>query len=337
LAAARAVLLSRRMKILLLFAAGCTVAGPVIEPIEDQEVAVGDELRLEVWTAGDVSYHSGSGDPGARASLTPRDGGALFRFRPVADDVGPWVFDFRADGDRGASVETVHVDVRPALGAAPVFRRPVGAGTEVSGDCIELDVAITDQDSAAVAIRQVEPLIAGAELVPGGALAATWRWCPDADQRAAGRTLLTLAADDGDHPPVLLRYQLVMTGCRDDPFEEDDGPATERWIDLDLATVRMTGNQICSGDDDWSGFALHAGETVEVHASFDAPTAAGDLDLVVQGEDGTPVAVAQEAGSNEHMSVTSEAGGVYHLVVHGWQGASNAYDLCASLDPAACP
>lgn len=331
-----------RMRIVALMlgcgACATTVQGPLIEPVEDQVVAVGDELRLEL-RAGDPAEWSfwSNADTGARATLTARPDGALFRFRPSAQDVGRWVFDFRADGDGGASIESAGIEVRPALDAAPVFRRPVGAGTAVDGDCIELDVVVTDQDSTAVAIREVEPRIAGATLVQDGDLTATWRWCPDDGQRGEERFVLTLAADDGVHPAALLRFQLVLGPCRDDGHEEDDGPATERWTDLDRSPVLFGGNQICAGDDDWYGLELYPGETFTAAARFDAPSPAGDLDLFLRDPGGAAVAAAQAVGSAERLTFTSEDGGAYHLVVHGWQGAANAYDLCASLAGSDCP
>ncbi|HUS63494.1 MAG TPA: hypothetical protein VMZ28_03085, partial [Kofleriaceae bacterium] len=203
------------MRIAMLFlCAGCTVSGPAIEPVDDQIAVVGDELRVELHAdQPDLSWSFASSVLGVedRAAISARaGGGALFRFRPAAGDVGAWVFDFRAEGGGGASIESATIEVRPAAGVPPAFLRPLGAGTEVDAGCVELAVVVTDADSTAVDILQVEPLVAGAALVPDGPLAATWRWCPDAAQRARDRFLLTLAADDGDHPPVLLRYQLLL-------------------------------------------------------------------------------------------------------------------------------
>ena len=325
--------------------------GPVIEPIDDQVVTVGDDLRFELHAdQPGVDWSFASSIPGVedRAAVFDRGGGdALFHYRPDARDVGRWVFDFRAEGGGGVSIESASIEVRPPSDAAPVFLRPLGAGASVEADCIELDVVVADPDSTSVAIRQVEPLIAGAALVPDGALSATWRWCPDAAQRAQPRHLLTLAADDAVHPPSLLRYQLVLPGgCVDDPHEEDDGPATERWLDLDHAPARSAGDQICAGDDDWFGLALYPGETLHVVARFDVapdggtgggPGGGGDLDLRLDDDAGVTVARALAAGSDESLAFSSDGGGLYHLVVQGWQDAENAYDLCAGLTAGDCP
>jgi hypothetical protein len=327
---------------MLLSCASCTVQGPVVEPVDDQIAVVGRELRLELHAdQPDLSWSFASSILGVedRAAITARDGGgALFRFRPDARDVGAWVFDFRAEGGGGASIESAAIEVRPAPAAAPAFLRPLGAGTALDADCVELDVVVADADSPVVDVVQVEPLIAGAALVAAGPLAATWRWCPDAAQRAQDRFLLTLAADDGEHPPALLRYQLVLRGCLDDAGEEDDGPATERWLDLDQPAARTTGDRICPGDADWFGLGLFPGETLHVVARFPVDAAgAGDLDLRLDDDAGATVARAEAPGSDESLAFTSADGGAYHLVVHGWQDAANSYDLCAAVGAGTCP
>ena len=205
-----------------LLAAACTAVGPTIDPIDDQVVAVGDELLIEIAAtspdAGDVRYDftSNAPDLGDRAGLARRpDGRAVFRWRPSAEDVGSWIFDFTARDDAGASTESVQIAVRSTIGAnsIPLFHRPLGAGIAVDAadDCIEVAVETTDQDSREVTIAQEEPLIEGAELLQDGEMSATWRWCPTSDQRALeDRHLLTLSADDGDSPKAIKRYQIIL-------------------------------------------------------------------------------------------------------------------------------
>ena len=220
----------RALSLPLLLAAACTAGGPAIDPIEDQVVAVGDELSIEIAaTSGDaagVRYDvtSNAPDLGDRAGLAPRpDGTALFRWRPNAADVGTWVFDFTATDGAGSSTESVQIDVRSTIGdsSIPLFRRPLGAGVAIDGadDCVEVAIETTDQDSPEVAIAEEEPLIEGAALLQDGAMSATWRWCPTEEQRALrDRYLLTLSADDGDGPKAIKRYQIILreegkSGC----------------------------------------------------------------------------------------------------------------------------
>lgn len=76
---------------------------------------------------------------------------------------------------------------------------------------MEIEVLVEDQDSVSVDLLQVEPAIAGAELVSSGDNAAIWRWCPTPEQAAArDRYLLTLAADDGENPQALKHYQVIL-------------------------------------------------------------------------------------------------------------------------------
>lgn len=269
----------------------------------------------------------------------------LWSFAAACAVAGPDV-DQKDDGaDGGASA-----------GEGPVFRRPIGAGVVVDPSvdpCVELDVLAADEDSLAVNLVEVDPFIAGAELMAVDSHSALWRWCPQPAQREVARHLLTLAAEDGDHPPTILHYQIVLrsadSGCQDDLAEDDDDTGTARWIDLDQPVYRAAGSQICSGDDDWYGLYLFAGETVNAAASFEAAEAGGDLDLhvvdpvgavVVGCREDEPVGCTtngQSAGSDERLAWEAPADGTYHLVVHGWDGSRNSYDLCVSLEPDRCP
>jgi hypothetical protein len=214
---------------LLALAVGTVVAGcatgnvpPEIEPVADQVAEVGRELRVE------LTAHDGDGDGLAlhydadvpdivgRATLTRTSAGGLFRWTPLAADVGVWRVDFVASDGMDDAVATVRLEVVAALGerSAPHFRTPLGAGTTLDlarASCVELDIAIDDQDSASVAITQDEPHIAGAELTATGGLTAHWRWCPSAEQiAAADRYTLALSADDLDNPRAALRFLIVL-------------------------------------------------------------------------------------------------------------------------------
>jgi hypothetical protein len=212
--------------------AGCASGNvpPEIEPVADQLAEVGSELRVE------LAAHDGDGDGLAlhydadvpdivgRATLTRTPAGGLFRWTPRAADVGVWRVDFVASDGMDDAVATVRLEVVPALGArsAPHFRAPLGAGTTLDlarETCVELDIAIDDQDSPSVAISEDEPRIEGAELTSTGGLSARWRWCPTAAQiAAADRYTLALTADDLTNPRTALRYLIVLrrpplTGC----------------------------------------------------------------------------------------------------------------------------
>ena len=89
-----------------LAAAACSGEGPAIDPIEDQVVAVGEELAIEIKADNggnsDIRFDYSSNAPGTGgANMTKRpDGTGLFTWTPGADAVGSWTFDWEpADPD----------------------------------------------------------------------------------------------------------------------------------------------------------------------------------------------------------------------------------------------
>lgn len=198
-------------------------AAPELAALEDQEVAVGSELSLQlIGTDADgdeLSYSFAADVPniGERASVTRRpDGSGLFRWTPLAADVGPWFFDFTvSDGDSSDTV-TIQIDVKSAVGSngAPVFREPLGTGSTLDlavKNCLELDVVVEDQDSASVVIAQDDPIIDGARLTSTSGLTAVWEWCPTTSQvEADDRYTLRLSADDLTNPKTTKTYLVVL-------------------------------------------------------------------------------------------------------------------------------
>lgn len=196
---------------------------PTIEDIADEEVAVGDELTIEIRATdpdGDALEYGFTTDVphlDSRATITQTPAATgMFRWRPIAADVGLWYFDFTASDGEHTTTLTVAIDVQIAVGAAtlPVFRRPLGPGTTLDlslNSCLDLDILVEDQDSTAVTLDQAEPAIDGAVLEQTDDFAATWQWCPSREQiDAEERYTLTLSADDGDNPPVLKNYLVVL-------------------------------------------------------------------------------------------------------------------------------
>ena len=222
----------------LFVVSACGVDGgeaPVLSPIDNQVVAVGDELVVLLEGSdpegGTLRYAFESLVPDirSRADITVRPNGVgAFRWRPQATDVGSWFFDFSVSDGSSRTTQTVQIDVKSAVGrsGAPVFREPLGSGTtldlDVSG-CIAIHIAVEDQDSTAVTIAQEEPVIAGATLTSFGGLVAQWEWCPTIDQVAADdRYTLVLSADDGEHPKTVKNYLIVLRrpvkpGCPGEP------------------------------------------------------------------------------------------------------------------------
>lgn len=210
-------------------------SAPELDSISDKVVAVGSELTIPLRATdadGDkisYSFHADVPDLGDRATVNPTAAGTgLFRWRPLAADVGTWHFDFIAsDGDHETTVP-VTIEVRSAVGdqTTPVFRQPLGSGTTLDlavRMCLDLDIVVEDQDTATVELTQQDPVIEGAVLDITGGLAGVWHWCPTRAQiDADDRYTLTLAANDHDNPPTVKNYLIVL---RKEPQQNCPGTA----------------------------------------------------------------------------------------------------------------
>lgn len=200
-------------------------AAPTFEPLGDQIGQVGVELKVELKGSdldGDhLTYRYKSDVPGleGRATIarTPTDTG-IFRWTPMASDIGDWNFDFVVtDGDNETKT-TVKITIKSSIGAAsaPIFREPLGSGTTIDltrTTCVDLNVVVEDQDTAQVTIGQEEPVIEGATLMAVDGTTAEWRWCPtQAQADAETRYTLTLSADDMENPKSLKNYLVVLRG-----------------------------------------------------------------------------------------------------------------------------
>jgi hypothetical protein len=137
--------------------------------------------------------------------------------------------------------------------------------------------------------------------------------------------------------------------CEDDPFEDDDRADQGRIPDFEDNVFRASDNQICSGDDDWFFITLFEGESIWATLQFDQVSEDQDLDLLVYNSAGellTPCSEADPSGcdadngqsgdANEEMVFTAPAYDEYYVVVHGWDGAENSYEICIGLEDGLC-
>jgi hypothetical protein len=216
--------------VLVLF--GCKGGdGPEIAPIADQVAVVGQQLTIDVYASHpdgkkiDFSFEAAAlPDRDATTSLTiAPDGHAFFRFTPRANQIGTQFVDFIASDGRNKDQLTILIEVRSAVGSGtlPIFRKPLGSGTVLDlqrADCLDVPIEIEDADSTSVELTVVPPLIADSDLVAASnGLTGTWSWCPNRQQiQTADRYDLTLSADDGDNPPTLKDYVIVLRKRRGD-------------------------------------------------------------------------------------------------------------------------
>ena len=204
----------------------CSSGGaPELSGLGDQVAQVGTELKIELngtdpdgdqltygFKAADIENVSDR----AQVSVSP-SGIGVFRWTPVASDVGEHAFDFTvSDGDNKTTV-TITIDVKSAIGSAtaPVFRQPLGSGTTIDllkKKCVDLNIVIEDQDTAQVEIAMEEPKIEGATLTQSDGNTASFNWCPTKEQESESRYTLTLSANDGMNPKTLKNYLVVLRG-----------------------------------------------------------------------------------------------------------------------------
>lgn len=201
-------------------------SAPILSPLGDQVAQVGTELKLDLegssTDGGQLTYNFHAADltdleGHAQVTVSP-SGTGVFRWTPLAADVGKHPFDFVVSDGSADTTVTITIDVRSAIGAAtaPIFRQPLGEGTTMDlahMDCVDVDVVIEDSDSPGVTIAQEMPLIEGAMLSSIDGLSSKWHWCPSKAQEAAdNRYTLVLSADDGDNPKTIKNYLIVLRG-----------------------------------------------------------------------------------------------------------------------------
>jgi len=216
-------------------------APPEIHGLEDQVAVVGQELvvRIDGTDAdGDsLTYgvHTDISLQGSAMLTQDPSGMGLFRWTPLADDLGSHAFDFTASDGSNTTTVTIQIEVRSASGAVPVFRRPLGAGTVIQ-DCAMVDILVEDQDTATVTIAEEDPKIEGGQLTIIDGTSATWMWCPSVLQKRGDRFTLTLSADDGENAKTIKEYVLVLRSAGKLILNEVDydqvGVDTTEYVEL---------------------------------------------------------------------------------------------------------
>ena len=194
---------------------------PVLDPLSDRSVFIDTEFTLELKASDpdndpiSFSFTSDIKNIGTRADLRAAGNTAVFRWTPIASDLGLHSFDFTATDGHGVATETVNIKVEAgAEGSGPIFRQPLGTGTTLDvtkQKCLDLNIVLEDPDSTSVQIAQEEPSIPGATLHAESGLSATWSWCPSKEQLATGdRFNLRLSADDASNPKAYKAYLIVL-------------------------------------------------------------------------------------------------------------------------------
>jgi len=236
---------------------------PEIHGLADQVATVGSQLVVEIDgtdpDGGALTYgvHADVSLQGNAMLTQAPSGRGVFRWTPLAEDLGVHLFDFTASDGSNTTTASIVIEVRSAAGASPIFRQPLGTGTAVNlaqQSCVMLDILVEDQDSAQVTITD-DAQIAGSQLTLVDGVTATWSWCPTPAQvTAQNRYTLVLAADDGDNPKVVKNYVIV----------------------LNSTAPRLVINEV-----DYDQFNTDTAEYIEIRNSSGSPTSLAGLQVVL--------------------------------------------------------
>jgi hypothetical protein len=218
---------------------GCAAdagSSPKIKPLSDRVTYVGQELTLEIsatdddgdalefnyWSCQVTTEGCKKQSIKDRADLRQAGNLAVFRWTPITSDAGTHSIDFTVSDGKNVSKETISIEVKVDQGSttAPIFRKPIGAGTALDlsvKSCIDnLPVLVEDQDSVGVTITQDAPVLEGAQFDLEDPFSGSWRWCPtEAQIQAAPSHTLRLTADDGDNPPVFKAFVIMLLKAPD--------------------------------------------------------------------------------------------------------------------------
>jgi hypothetical protein len=120
----------------------------------------------------------------------------------------------------------------------------------------------------------------------------------------------------------------------DTPAQADQGPS---HLGSDILCHPVTGGpcdpfgaytkfEICRpGDADYISMGLHQGDHIHIDVLFHVIV--GDLDAAIINSAGQYVVISAGNGDNESLDFTAPTDGKYYLLVEGFMGQTNTYDL----------
>lgn len=147
-----------------------------------------------------------------RPTLSAYSGGrALWRFTPLATDVGPLRIEFSATRGPLSGSLTLELAIDPG-GEPPVFREPVGEGTTLdlrAMPCAAISVVVESDSSPQVMLSLVDPP-ANAEIAQTDDLAGKLLFCPSASQAMAETIYPLLIQAEAGSSVVRKSYVIVL-------------------------------------------------------------------------------------------------------------------------------
>ena len=169
---------------------------------------------------------------------------------------------------------------------------------------------------------------------------------PEDNERALFRTLAAatlfvrvqgFGASENGYDLVIDVAGCDLPQCADDRFEDNDTGETATSLGADTYEDLA----ICSDDLDWYAVDLCRGGTLTARALFTHTD--GDIDMQIVDAAGQAVADGRSITDNEEARFTAPEGGALFVVVYGYAGAENHYDLeiatdgCDCIEDADCP
>ena len=140
----------------------------------------------------------------------------------------------------------------------------------------------------------------------------------------------------------------AVSECTADPFEDDDNADQARLPDFEGSLYQAGGNSICTGDQDWIKVYLFGDESIYGTLTFEQTLETEDLDFLVYDEAGNLLINCtaddasgctqngQSGDSNESFQFTATTAQFHYVVVNGFDGSENSYDICLSLTAGVC-
>jgi hypothetical protein len=194
--------------------------GTDISSLEARTAIVGVELEVPIQTSAqgavDFSFTSDVADLATRrlrASITPYAGGiGMFRWQPMAADLGKHSVHITAKADGGSADADVAIEV--VAGADPiVFREPIGDGTTLDtkqAPCANVDI-LTDSSTSTEVTLTVDPPVDNAIVMQEGSMSGTLKFCPSQDQiNSSSVFAITLVATDDVGKKAQKTYAIIL-------------------------------------------------------------------------------------------------------------------------------
>jgi hypothetical protein len=214
--------MAQRWLLVLLAAAACGPrTGAALRPLAPRDAVVGLELKVVLHAdapGAQVGFDFASDiadlkSRRLRPTLQAFGGEAVFRWTPLARDVGTHALVFYATVDDVASSVRLEIEVLP--GDEPiVFRAPVGEGTTLDlaqRPCAEVDILVEDAAADRVELSEGPTWTGGGVLSQSGPFSGRLEFCPAGGQvRAESVFPFSFVASDARGESAEKRYVIVL-------------------------------------------------------------------------------------------------------------------------------